>query len=133
LEFEAPVGRETVKDSTVVKEYWGVKGRPFELKMNFKHVGSIANVQPIKIEEGDVKLELIGLKKEKDLPCDFKTKDEKLVSERDVTVPGELVCYLKSTDFIQPELRASVSASFDYTYEFIKAETFNVKPSEYVE
>ena len=34
--FEPPLGRETKKGKQVIQEYWGIKGEPFEIKIDFE-------------------------------------------------------------------------------------------------
>jgi len=149
FDFEPPVGREKKEDGKIIKEYWGVQGRPFEVKMRIEHVGSssVGSVQPINISKGSVKLELKGdLRRAKGFPCNFCNatrpgdcpsemqdvligKDGRyLFSEKDVIVPSELMCNFETTKTTQPEVIATIWAEFSYTYKYIRTETFTVQP-----
>jgi len=135
MDFEPPVGRQRKEDDKVIKEYWIVGDRPFEVKMNFKHVGSssVGTIQPVNISKGNVKLDLrrsliIGVHDTTKLPCDFYEENNFLFSKKDVLVPEKLLCNFQSTPLEGPETMATIWAEFSYTYKYIKTENFNVKP-----
>lgn len=137
LEFEPPVGRETKEGSKVTKEYWIVGDRPFEVKMNFEHVGSssVGSIQPVVISIGNVKLDLrgslaIGQSGTTKLPCDFSEYGNLLFSDKDLEVPGELTCNFQSASTVELETMATIWAEFNYTYKYIKIETFSIQSLE---
>jgi len=129
LEMEPPVGRERKEDSTIIKEHWVVGEIPFEMKFNFRHIGSSSVgiiKQPINISEGDIALTLTDI--ERNTPCpDF---DSALKSTKSVLIPGneDLICYFRPETVPDPEVSATIIAEFNYTYEYIRTETFTVQP-----
>jgi len=134
LEFEPPVGSMHKEDDKIVKEYWGVMGRPFEVKMEFQHVGdsSVGIVQPFNISKGDLTLTLSSnIRRVSDLTCDF---SENLVSQEDVMLPTrrtELVCNFENTlEMEPPESLATITAEFEYDYKYIRTETFTIEPRD---
>ncbi len=150
LTFEAPERGEHKENGKVVKDYWGVKGQPFEVKMKLADVASasLKDNSPI-INAGDIKLDLknslqrayyldkAGTKTM--LPCDFCVGGEGncpgsdpnyLYSNKTVKVPGELKCNFQSFDFTEPELLATIWADFSYTYQYTITEELEVQPLE---
>lgn len=133
MNFEPPIGSSHIEDDKVVKEYWGVLGRPFEVKMEFKHVGSssIGVVSPTIIEERDVKLTPSNnIQKADGYTCHFEESGDYLVSTKNITLPKgrtELVCNFEMTRGItQPEVTATIMAEFYYEYEYMRTETLKV-------
>ena len=132
LNFDPPVGKSKQEGDKLVKVYWGIKDQPFELGMNFKHVGSstVGDIKPTIIDKGKVYLELDHLEVAPNLRCDFDQEGNQLISKYNVTVPGKLLCTLKPTTFEQMEVTAFVDATFDFTYEFRRTQSFKVLPLE---
>lgn len=131
LKMEPPVGRERKEDSKIIKEYWIAGNIPFEMEFSLKHVGSssIGMIkQPINISKGKIALNISDLVV--DAPCyDFKVGvNSDLISTKSVLVPGKLICYFKPAKVPDPEVSATIMAGFDYTYEYIKTETFTIQP-----
>jgi len=130
LEFESRIGRTRIEDGRTIKEYWSRMNEPFEVKMNFKHVGSssIGTIKPVNITKGNVKLDLNNSLVKRD-PCNFEEKNSYLVSKKDILIPNTLICnFINSSYFKEPESLAVINAEFNYTYEYIKTQTFTVKP-----
>lgn len=136
LIFEPPVGSSHKEDSKIIKEYWGILGRPFEVKMNFRHVGSgsVGVVSPTTIHEGDVKLILSpNIERVRELTCHFSGSGEQLISNRNITIPkgkAELTCNFQTIEITPPESLATITAEFEYDYEYTRTESFTVEPVE---
>lgn len=131
VSFEPPVGDVRIEDDKEIKEYWGILGEPFEMKMNFKHVGSssIGTLDELVIEEGEVELSAIGLEKMSSLACDFEESGGVMTSTKEVMVPGTLICNFEITNQAQlPEFSVTLWAEFDYTYKFTRSQTFEIQP-----
>jgi hypothetical protein len=141
LTFDPPVRGERVEDDKTIKEYWGVRDSPFKVDMKFTHVGSssIGMIETPKIKAGKVKLDLRGSLKRAvvagvELPCYFNADDEGyLFSNKDITVPDELMCNFQSVSFIdehdnEPEVKATIWADFDYTYSYTNSQDFEIQP-----
>jgi hypothetical protein len=133
VSFEPPVGSVRIEDGVEIKEYWGTQNEPFELKMNFKHVGSssIGTIGNLVIDKGAVTLRTSGLSIFNELPCDFdfvESRDE-MVSTKSVKVPGTLSCYFTlTTENPLPEVSETVQAEFDFSYSFVRSQEFEVQP-----
>jgi len=132
-DFDPPVGRTTKRDNQVINEYWGVKDSPFEIKVNFKQVGStsVGKVIPTNITAGKASLKLVGMTVDSERICDFTGSGGTIYSKFDVTVPGSLVCSFKATSFSMQEnavgfKTVSIDASFSYTYLIRRSETIMV-------
>jgi len=137
LTFEPPVGKERKQGSTTIKEYWIVGNNPFEIKMNFKHVGSssVGSIQPINIAAGNVNLDLrgslvIGQSDGIELSCDFSEYNNLLFSDKELEVPGTLTCNLQPASTVELETMATIWAEFSYNYKYINTEAFNVQAIE---
>jgi len=146
LTFELPPRGEHVEEGQTIKEYWGVRDTPFNVKMEFTHVGSksIGTIREPKIEEDMVKLDLRGsleiaysVNEEGDklyLPCYFDVgTGGYLFSNKEIKVPGELMCNLQSTvfkdgEYEEPETRATIWAEFDYRYHYTNSQDFEIQP-----
>jgi hypothetical protein len=118
-----------VKPEETQKEYWTMVDMPFEVKFIFNHVGTVEEVKKIKLEEGDVILELNNLKIQE--PCDF---DSSLMSKKAVDVNGDENDNILTCNFIpiildQPEYTGLIDIKYRYNYEFVKSETFTIYPS----
>jgi hypothetical protein len=135
VEFSPPVGRETKTGKQTVKEYWGVKGNAFEMKMSFKDVGDSSGIQkvPTTISANDITIKLESLVVAENAPCSFEGSTS-LTAEEDLIVPvsgsKSLTCNFKSTDFREAERLGTVQVSFNYVYKFLKSETFTIYPLE---
>lgn len=150
LTFEAPERGEHKEDGKVVKDYWGVKGQPFEVRMKLTDVASSAlkGSSPT-IKAGSIRLDLknsleraYSVSKEGKktmLPCDFcvggegdcpGTDSNYLYSNKTVKVPSELKCNFQSLSFDEPELLATIWADFSYTYQYTLVEELEVQPIE---
>lgn len=142
LEFESRVGSTRTEDSKTIKEYWSRVNEPFEVKMNFKHIGSssLGSIKPVNLTAGSVKLDLNNsLIKVEGAPCNFcsitepdcpvKKDSNYLFSNKNVLVPGILICnFVNSTFFEEPEMTAVINVEFSYTYQFTRTESFTVQP-----
>jgi hypothetical protein len=131
VSFEPPVGDVRIEDGTEIKEYWGTQNEPFELKMNFKHVGSssIGTIGNLVIDEGAVTLRTSGLSIFNELPCDFVELRDEMVSTKQVEVPGTLSCYFTLTsEYPLPEVSETVQVEFDFSYSFIRSQEIEVQP-----
>jgi len=131
LDFEMPARGEHKEDGNVVKDYWGVKGEPFEVIVKFTDVaGSGLKDKTPEIAAGSVKLDAKGsLQLATDSACDFEPDNGYLYSTKDVNVPGELSCSFQSYDFTEPEVLATLWAEYSYTYSYTLAEKFDVQPA----
>jgi hypothetical protein len=143
IDFEPPIGRITKTEKQTIKEYWGTKDTPFELKVKFKHVGTEGRGSQIDILNSSIQLTLSdNLEVENSLPCDFNissinpppascanchAKDIRLLAKvgKDVNT---LSCNFKDKGFDTSQILATVTVTYDYDYEFIKSETFKVVP-----
>jgi hypothetical protein len=125
LSFELVPRRETKVDKTVIKEYWGVPNQPFEIKFSFEDI--VKKGRQVNITKGNIRLNITEPLREAP-PCDFERKDNLLLSNKDILVPEEIICYFNSSEITQPEVTASIKAEFNYTYEFSRTETITVQP-----
>lgn len=132
VDFEPPLGRETKKGKQIVKEYWGVKGSTFNVKMTFKEVGdsSIGTVLPTNISAGDLTADLTSIHVAEDLPCSFEGSSDHLVANEDVVMGKTLSCNFISDDFEDAEIVSTIQIKFSYTYKYLRTETFTVYPLE---
>jgi len=118
-----------VKPEETSTEHWIMVDMPFEVKFVFTHVGTIEGVKKVKLEEGDVTLELNNLRIQE--PCDF---DSSLKSKKSIDVMSEeddniLTCNFIPVDTGQSEYTGTVGVRYIYDYEYVKSETFTVYPS----
>jgi hypothetical protein len=128
VDFDPPVGLETIVDSSTVKEYWIVGTNPFQLKMNFESVVSApaGKVLRVNITSGSVSLDSKGtMGRVSTMPCDF---DSSYKSTKSVAVPGSLICNFQADLGGQPEMMATADVNFKYTYQIIGSEKFTVQP-----
>lgn len=133
VDFEFPIKRVRKEDNREIVERWVVAGEPFEVKIIFRHTGTLSNVQPILIPNNSIKVELIGLNYTS-LPCDFNNNTGFSLKNITLLSPSErntLRCNFNATSTAYPEYLAELSLSYNYTYTFIKRETFTVKPSTF--
>jgi len=131
VSFEPPVGDVRIEDGVEIKEYWGTQNEPFELNMNFKHVGSssVGTIGKLEIEEGNVKLRSSGLSIFSGLPCDFTVSGDEMVSNKEVEIPGTLTCYfVLSNENPLPEVTETLQAEFTFSYNFVRSQEFEVQP-----
>ncbi|MFH1623211.1 MAG: hypothetical protein ABIA12_01690 [Candidatus Aenigmatarchaeota archaeon] len=131
LDFEMPARGEHKEDGKTVKDYWGVRGEPFEVIFKFTDVASSGmKDKTAGIAAGNIRLDTKGsLQAAAGLPCDFRTTDSYMYSTRDAKVPGELRCNFKSYDFTEPQVLATLWAEYSYTYRYTLAEEFEVQPA----
>jgi len=131
-DFDPPVGRTTKSGNQVVKEYWGVKNSPFEIKVNFKQVGSTAvgTVTPTNITAGKASLKLTGMTVDSERTCDFSGTSGTISSKSDVTVPATLICFFRAsfTSVCPPtcEKTVAIDALFSYTYSIQRSEAITI-------
>jgi hypothetical protein len=131
VEFEPPIGGTTIQDDQEIQEYWGVKDTPFQMKINFKHIGSnsVGQVtEPILIKIGNLKLTLPNLLIEK--PCDtkFNPSGSDYIYNKELKVPTDsIICNFKSQSN-EPWFTGVVGVSFSYNYEFYNTQGFNIQP-----
>jgi len=147
IKFESPERGERIEDGQTIKEYWGVRNTPFNVRMKFTHIGSgsIGEIKDPKIEAGMVKLDLRGSLEiatvdSTELPCDFYKKGEYYISNdrkdkpplKEVKIPGELMCNFQSTvfteDYTEPETTASIWVEYNYTYSYTNSQEIEVQP-----
>lgn len=129
MDFSIPARAEHVEGEQVVKEYWGVKGEPFEVAFAFTDVASQAyKASSPAIGVGAIRLDTKGsLQIAPGLPCDFNPTT--WTSNREVDkLPGQLRCSFVSNDFVEPQIFATLWANFTYNYGFAKTQTFQVQP-----
>lgn len=130
--FEPPVGRETKVDDRVIKEHFGIIGRPFKLELSFKHVGSssIGKIQKVAIPKDQIKIDFKNtleiaknIESGIELPCNFDTEGE-------LVVPDKLFCNLESKqkEPTVPEITGVISVAYSYDYQYIRTETLTVQP-----
>lgn len=147
VEFEPEVGSTKIEDGKVVKEYWVVEDRPYQIKLVFDHVGGngVDTVSQIDIPGHDIELELDGnVKTSEEFAgiCDFyKTSDPTTMtsksgetiyrSKEDIvvdTTENELICFFENQWPLEdPEEIATFHVKYDYTYNFINTQTVTVK------
>jgi len=131
LDFNIPVRAEHVEGEQVVKEYWGVKGEPFEIIFSFTDVASQGyKASSVTLSKNSVTLDTKGsLELKSGLPCDFAASGAVYVSSAVVSkMPGQLRCSFVSNDFAEPEIFATLWASYTYKYRYTKTQTFEVQP-----
>ena len=128
VDFEPPVGAVATQGNQQVKEYWGVKGDSFDVRMNFKQV--IQTNVPTNITGSNIKLKLQGLSIDSKSKCDF---NYGLTAKFDITVGQTqvpLTCGFRATDFSGPETNTVVDINFAYTFETSKTETITIVPRQ---
>jgi hypothetical protein len=128
VDFEPPVGAETRQGNQVVKEYWGVKGDSFEVRMNFKQ--AIQTNVLTNISGSRIKIKLQGLSIDSKSNCDFNSG---LTAKFTVPVgqtQTPLSCFFTATPFSTSETMTVIDVNFAYTFETIKDETFTVTPRQ---
>ena len=118
-----------VRPEETSTEYWTMVDMPFEVKFVFSHVGTVEGVKNVRLEKGDVTLELSNLRIGE--PCDF---DNSLKSKKPVDVMSEegdniLTCNFVPIDTGQSEYTGTVDVRYMYDYEYVKSESFTVYPS----
>jgi hypothetical protein len=127
-EFEPPVGAETKQGDQTIKEYWGVKGDSFEVRMNFKQ--AVETNVVTNITGNNIKLKLQGLSIDSKSKCDFTSG---LAAKFPISVgqtQSPLTCYFIATPFDKSETMTVIDANFAYTFETIKTETISVVPRQ---
>ena len=129
VDFDFPIKRIRKEDDREIIERWVVAGEPFEVKFKFKHTGTLRNVEPINITGDKIRIENKSIKIIE--PCDFNITTS--TSKRDITLLSTrernlLKCNFNATETKYPEFLAELKLSYNYTYTFIKKETFTVKP-----
>jgi len=132
VDFEFPIKRVRKEDNREIVERWVVAGEPFETKITFTHTGTLRDVQPINISNDTIRISLKDIKYATGLPCDF--NNETNFSNRNIillstTERRVLKCNFNATSTEFPEYLAELSIEYNYTYAFIRRETFTVKPS----
>lgn len=128
LNIEPKLEREIVVGDKTVKEYWGVYGRTFETEFKFTHVGSEQKIVAVNISKGNVSFKLSGLDVSEN--CDFNKVQDYWYSKKWIVVPYDtLFCNFNPTENL-PEYTAVISVEFNYTYEFLRDETFIVQPRD---
>ena len=130
VEFGAPVGRTYKVNNQVITERWGYADRPFEITMDFKHVGNPSgDLQPLIIKPGSIKMTLNNMKLADDpIYCAFDKAD--LTNIKKVDVPSQVSCNMvQDTATNSPEVTGIVSIDYNYNYTFTKSETIIVQPN----
>jgi len=132
VDFDPPLGRTSKQGNQIINEYWGVKDSPFEVKANFKQVGTTAvgTIVPTNITAGKASLKLTGMVVDPDRNCDFTGTSGTIYSSSDVTVPASLVCSFRAslTSVCPPncERTVAIDALFSYTYSIQRSETITI-------
>lgn len=128
VDFEPPVGAESKQGEQTVKEYWGVKGDSFEVRMNFKQ--AVQTNVITNITGSGIKLKLQRLSIDSKSRCDFNydLTAKNTVSLSQTSTP--LSCSFIANPFSGPETMTTVDVSFAYTFETIKSETITVTPRQ---
>ena len=139
VEFGAPIGRTYKVNNQVITERWGYFDRPFEVTMDFRHVGNPSgDLQPLVISVGNIKMTLNNivpannLDKYSSVYCGFGKIDDKtdLVNLKKVEVPSQASCNMaQDTAASSPEVVGIVSIDYSYNYTFTKSETIIVQPN----
>ncbi len=132
VDFDFPIKRIRKEDDREIIERWVVAGEPFEVKFKFKHTGTLRDVEPINITGDKIRIENKSI--EIIEPCDFDITTS--TSKRDIILLSTrernlLKCNFNATETKYPEFLAELKLSYNYTYTFIKRETFTVKPSPF--
>jgi len=127
LNFELQVRKEINVGEQVIKEHWAEPNLPFEVTFNFKDVVGKASPK-VNILNESIRLNVSQFLTKTE-PCDFKIKNDILISTKDVLVPGKLICFfINSSAIDQPETLVSIKAEFNYTYKFGGSKTFTIQP-----
>src|SRR3989344_1112208 len=134
VDFEAPIGRETKKGKSIVQEHWAVRGSMFQIKMKFSYQGdsSIGDIIPVNISKENAHLEYSNVEIAKKLYCNLDGGNGQATANIDVDIPKTssrtFVCNFNSANFPEAERIATISVSYQYTYEFIRTEKITVVP-----
>lgn len=135
VEFEPPIGRQRKEEDRVINEYWTVYDRPYEVKMNFRHVGSVSGtVGDLVLHAGDVNVSLINAEiaigEGGPILCDFEegSRSDQIFSFRDLRVPNSLKCVFRTPAIGQPAVMAALDLGYFYSYKYTRTEDFRVLP-----
>lgn len=123
LDIQPSLEKEIKIGNRIVKEYWGIAGRSFETRFKFSDVGKVqGQIKEVKIPIANIHLDTkntLGIEK----PCDFNEQKNPVSVTYDV-----LICNFSPKSDSQPQYTAIIEVTYDYTYEYIKTETFVVQP-----
>lgn len=128
VDFEPPVGAITKQGNQQIKEYWGVAGDSFDVKMNFKQV--VQTNEVTNITGDNIQLTLQGLDVDSQSKCDF---DSGLHGKFTVSVgqsTTSMVCSFRARSFSGPQTSTTIDINFAYTFSTIKIETITVTPRQ---
>jgi len=148
-DFDAPVGRTTVQNNQQVKEYWGIKGNSFQIKMKFSSVASstVGDMKPVNLTAGKISLKLNGVSVDQNRRCDFRGSTGTIYSSYDITVSSNsgtfgisgtpssggmsmLVCNFIPANFPQLYKTIAIDANFQYEIQILRSETFAINPQQ---
>lgn len=126
--FQPPLGRETQRGKQVIKEYWGIKGEPFEVKIDFKDMSDKSVNSPIttNISASDISLHLDGLTISSDLPCSLGKEEISVPTDKAKTVSCNFISGAKN----EPEWVGVIELTYKYNYQFIRKQSITVNPIE---
>ena len=131
VEFQLPVGRTYKTDKETITEHWGLMGRSFEIKMNFKHVGNPQGdiEEPFVITPDKIKVITTNVVIARDpVYCAF-DRATKLYPLK-LEVPGELACNFEPMGTpVNGELEGIVAVDYTYNYKFTRTETIIEQPN----
>ncbi|MCX6820358.1 MAG: hypothetical protein NT016_00140 [Candidatus Aenigmarchaeota archaeon] len=139
LDFSVPARAEYVEGKQVIKQYWGVKGEPLEVTFDFTDVASSDYKDgSASLSAYSVTLDTKGsLQKVDKLPCNFcKAGDQQCpavgatyVSSTALSkLPGKMRCSFAASTFTEPQIFATLWASYTYKYSYSKTQAFEVQP-----
>jgi hypothetical protein len=92
------------------------------VKFKFTNSGS-GEDKTLSLSEGNVKLILTNLLIQE--PCDF---DNNLELKKSIEIPGDLSCNFLPVTLGKSEYYGTIDVMYDYSYGFLKSETFTVYP-----
>jgi len=128
VDFEPPVGAVTKQGDQQIKEYWGVAGDSFDVRMNFKQV--VQTNEVTNITGDNIQLKLQGLYVDSQSKCDFDSSlhGKFVVSVGQSATP--VVCSFGAQSFSGPQTSTTIDINFAYTFSTIKTETITVMPRQ---
>jgi hypothetical protein len=131
VDFTPPVGITYKQGNQVITERWGSTNRPFEIDMNFRHVGTatgaVSIYQPVKIPANQIKLSMQNIEIPPSVYCAF--DNTTMLYPRDLELPGTIVCLFRnSTAALAGEITGAIAVNYTYTYIFTKTETIIEQP-----
>jgi len=121
LEIEPPVGKERKVNERIIREYWIIGGEEFKLVLRFSHVGRIQGRTSISNATDRMSIETL------DLTGDCANQ---VMYPSEIEIPSsiqEMTCYAEAEP-VTTEGIGVISVRFNYTYSYVRTETFTVGP-----